>query len=173
MYNYFGLIIYFHSFFSRVKFRFDVEIKEFCRGEHELEAIEWPEELQSSSNLAMGMTCLFCIAITVFLPWYIIGVNWDCSKCFVSVKYTIAILIARIGTMNSDMLLLGDTYKTGLSWIFKDLVNWKCSKFYKHLSLWSCCLSQFLGDQLLSVLPLATSQKPYLCYYINCYFSIR
>ncbi|XP_017787098.1 PREDICTED: uncharacterized protein LOC108569873 [Nicrophorus vespilloides] len=61
---------------SRVKFRCDVEVLEFSRGEHELEEIEWPQNLQTSSNLTMGMTLVMCIAITVLLPWYIIiGVN--------------------------------------------------------------------------------------------------
>lgn len=70
------LVVHYKLFFIfRVKFRFDVEIKEFCRKEYELEDAEWAQDLPQSSHLTMGMTCLFCIAITVFLPWYIFAVS--------------------------------------------------------------------------------------------------
>ncbi|KAJ8930594.1 hypothetical protein NQ314_016590 [Rhamnusium bicolor] len=59
-----------------VKFRYEVEIKEFQRGDHELEDADWSRDMHSSNMLTMGMTCLFCITITVILPWYIlIGSN--------------------------------------------------------------------------------------------------
>ncbi|KAJ8924715.1 hypothetical protein NQ315_000867 [Exocentrus adspersus] len=61
----------------RVKFRYEVEVKEFQRAAHELEESEWCHQIESSSMLTMGMTCLFCITITVILPWYIlIGNNY-------------------------------------------------------------------------------------------------
>ncbi|KAF5286060.1 hypothetical protein FQR65_LT12946 [Abscondita terminalis] len=63
---------------SRVRFRYDVEVKEFRKDEHEdaaAAAFDWTEYKESSSNLTMGMTAIFCIMITVFLPWYIIGIN--------------------------------------------------------------------------------------------------
>ncbi|KAJ8978332.1 hypothetical protein NQ317_011183 [Molorchus minor] len=56
---------------SRVRFRYEVEVKEFQRSAHELEDAEW-HYMQSSSILTMGMTCLVCITITVILPWYIL-----------------------------------------------------------------------------------------------------
>ncbi|XP_022915791.1 uncharacterized protein [Onthophagus taurus] len=62
---------------ARVRFRYDVEIREFYRNDHELEEIEWPEkQLTPAHNTltTMSMT-LFCIAVTVLLPWYIMGVN--------------------------------------------------------------------------------------------------
>ncbi|KAJ8956031.1 hypothetical protein NQ318_006307 [Aromia moschata] len=60
-----------------VKFRYDVEVKEFQRGAHELEDAEWHRHhLQGSDIFSMGVTCLFCITVTVLLPWYIlIGSN--------------------------------------------------------------------------------------------------
>ncbi|KAK4873096.1 hypothetical protein RN001_015125 [Aquatica leii] len=60
---------------SRVKFRYDVEVKEFRKGEHEDMVADWIEYKESSSNLTMGMTAILCVMITVFLPWYIIGIN--------------------------------------------------------------------------------------------------
>ncbi|XP_018570709.1 uncharacterized protein LOC108910553 [Anoplophora glabripennis] len=57
---------------SRVKFRYEVEIKEFQRGAHELEEAEWCHHIQGSNILTMGMTCLFCITVTVILPWFIL-----------------------------------------------------------------------------------------------------
>lgn len=63
----------------RVKFRFDVEIKEFCRQEHEFSDPD-PQLLhqlyleEATDRITMGITCLVCMAVTVLLPWYIIGV---------------------------------------------------------------------------------------------------
>ncbi|GJQ67872.1 hypothetical protein Trydic_g16634 [Trypoxylus dichotomus] len=53
---------------ARVKFRDDVEVVEFCRSEHELEEVEWPDNLQRTNGLTMSMAFLFCIAITILLP---------------------------------------------------------------------------------------------------------
>ncbi|RZC42097.1 uncharacterized protein BDFB_006486 [Asbolus verrucosus] len=61
---------------SRVKFRYDVEVKEFQRGAHELEDAEWSKCIEETNTLTMGLTCILCIAVTVMLPWYImIGTN--------------------------------------------------------------------------------------------------
>lgn len=62
---------------NRVKFRFDVEVKEFRRQEHEL--FDPDREIQNyfleeaTERITMGITCLVCMAFTVLLPWYIIG----------------------------------------------------------------------------------------------------
>lgn len=57
----------------RVSFRCEPDIREFLRGEHELQEIEWPDDMNAPGSFIMCMTCLFCIAISVILPWYIIG----------------------------------------------------------------------------------------------------
>lgn len=56
----------------RVKFRDDVEVKEFCRPDHELEEADWVNNLQGNNTFTVGVTCVFCIAVTVILPWYIL-----------------------------------------------------------------------------------------------------
>lgn len=60
---------------TRVKFRCEVEVKEFRPEKHEFDFEEyWSEDqLPESSPLTMGMTGLFCMAITVMLPWYLMG----------------------------------------------------------------------------------------------------
>ncbi|CAH0546827.1 unnamed protein product [Brassicogethes aeneus] len=63
---------------QRVKFRHDVEVKEFCRGDHELEEtyIRNIDEFQGANMFTMGVTCIFCVAVTVLLPWYLLlGTN--------------------------------------------------------------------------------------------------
>ena len=63
--------------FFRVKFRFDVEVKEFQRSAHELEDThQWTQCVHESTPLTVGLTCIICLAVTVILPWYImIGPN--------------------------------------------------------------------------------------------------
>ncbi|XP_044269938.1 uncharacterized protein LOC123014746 isoform X1 [Tribolium madens] len=56
---------------SRVKFRFDVEVKEFQRSAHEFEDLEWSRCIEDSNTLTMGLACIICITVTVMLPWYI------------------------------------------------------------------------------------------------------
>ncbi|KAF5300684.1 hypothetical protein FQA39_LY11046 [Lamprigera yunnana] len=58
----------------RVSFRYDVEVREFSKAEDE-DAVERPEHDQITHNVTMGITAILCVAITVFLPWYIIGIN--------------------------------------------------------------------------------------------------
>nr|CAH7736254.1 unnamed protein product [Callosobruchus chinensis] len=57
----------------RVKFRCDVDVKEFHRAAHELEECDWSSQLTYGYQfLNISLTCAFCIAITVVLPWYIL-----------------------------------------------------------------------------------------------------
>lgn len=65
----------FFFLYSRVKFRYDVEVKEFSRAAHEFEDAEWAKDLEYSGLLPVFLTCVFCIGITVLLPWYVIGSN--------------------------------------------------------------------------------------------------
>ncbi|XP_028150313.1 uncharacterized protein LOC114343675 [Diabrotica virgifera virgifera] len=52
---------------ARVKFRYEVDIKEFQRGEHEFEEQFWPEP--DSPVISTSMSVMFCITVTVILPW--------------------------------------------------------------------------------------------------------
>lgn len=62
--------------FHRVKFRHDVEIKEFVRSDYEMEDTYLSDDNHETNVLTMGMTCLICVTFTVLLPWYIlIGTN--------------------------------------------------------------------------------------------------
>ncbi|CAG9854475.1 unnamed protein product [Phyllotreta striolata] len=53
---------------ARVKFRYEVEVKEFQRSEHEFEIPFWLEP-SDSSIISTGVSVMFCITITVILPW--------------------------------------------------------------------------------------------------------
>lgn len=57
-----------------MKFLDEVDVKEFYRAEHEMEEDETPEDLHNANSLAALMVGVFCIAFTVILPWYIIGI---------------------------------------------------------------------------------------------------
>lgn len=66
------IFVYFNF---RVKFLCEVDVKEFYRAEHEMDDTDVDDEMNESSGIVPLMTGVFCIAITVMLPWYIIGVN--------------------------------------------------------------------------------------------------
>ncbi|XP_049304094.1 uncharacterized protein LOC105227753 isoform X1 [Bactrocera dorsalis] len=58
---------------SKVRFRFDVEVLEFEKHPHE--DIEYKKGGYSASNItstiALCATCVAAVAISVFLPWYL------------------------------------------------------------------------------------------------------
>ncbi|XP_074034366.1 uncharacterized protein [Leptinotarsa decemlineata] len=55
---------------SRVRFRYDVDVKEFHRPSHELEDNSWLE--QGAEILTASLCVTFCITVTVFLPWFLL-----------------------------------------------------------------------------------------------------
>lgn len=76
MYRKFVFFFKYVFFIFRVKFRHDVEIKEFIRSDYEMEDTYLSNDNQETNVLTMGMTCLICVTFTVLLPWYIlIGTN--------------------------------------------------------------------------------------------------
>ncbi|XP_076272457.1 uncharacterized protein LOC143203976 [Rhynchophorus ferrugineus] len=58
---------------SRVKFKHDVEIKEFYRKPHELLEPLWAEEIETSNVFTTGLACVVCLTVSLVLPWYILG----------------------------------------------------------------------------------------------------
>lgn len=58
---------------SRIRFRFDVEVLEFEKQPHEY--YDYDEGSLSmgsiSSTIALGVTCIAAVAISIFLPWYL------------------------------------------------------------------------------------------------------
>ncbi|KAG5670937.1 hypothetical protein PVAND_001166 [Polypedilum vanderplanki] len=59
---------------SRVKFRCEVEVLEFVRDPDELKFMMERDYVEDSSHpLVVIVTCVFAIAITVFLPWILMG----------------------------------------------------------------------------------------------------
>lgn len=58
---------------SRIRFRFDVEVLEFEKQPHEY--YDYEDESLSmgsiSSTIALGVTCIAAVAISIFLPWYL------------------------------------------------------------------------------------------------------
>lgn len=69
----FSIICFFFCF--RVKFLCEVDVKEFYRAEHEMDDTDINDDTNESRGIVTLMTGVFCVAITVMLPWYIIGVN--------------------------------------------------------------------------------------------------
>ncbi|XP_044734913.1 uncharacterized protein LOC123297350 [Chrysoperla carnea] len=59
---------------SKVKFRCDVDIREFHRQDYERDIHYWdyPEE-GGSHPVVMGITCAVCLMVTVMLPYFIIS----------------------------------------------------------------------------------------------------
>lgn len=61
---------------SRVKFRCEVEVLEFVRDPEELKFMMAREYVEDASHpLVVIATCIFAIAITVVLPWMLMGSN--------------------------------------------------------------------------------------------------
>ncbi|XP_050295327.1 uncharacterized protein LOC126735401 [Anthonomus grandis grandis] len=58
---------------SRVKFKHDVEIKEFHRKSYELMEPPWTQEIDSPNIFSMSFTCLVCVTISLVIPWYILS----------------------------------------------------------------------------------------------------
>jgi hypothetical protein len=59
---------------SRVKFRCEVEVLEFVRDPDELKFMLTRDYVENSSHpLVVIATCVFAIAVTVFLPWVLMG----------------------------------------------------------------------------------------------------
>ncbi|ENN76079.1 uncharacterized protein LOC109538888 [Dendroctonus ponderosae] len=58
---------------SRVRFKHDVEVKEFHRKSYELIEPPWVREAQPTNVMSMGVTCLVCVTVTLILPWYLMG----------------------------------------------------------------------------------------------------
>ncbi|XP_030760784.1 uncharacterized protein LOC115885885 [Sitophilus oryzae] len=58
---------------SRVKFKHDVEIKEFHRNPHELLEPLWTQEIQTPTAFTTSMACIVCLTVSLVLPWYILG----------------------------------------------------------------------------------------------------
>ncbi|XP_060535778.1 uncharacterized protein LOC132707832 [Cylas formicarius] len=54
-----------------VKFRHEVEVKEFRRDAHEFREPDWARPRLTMLNL--GVTCAICLTVTVILPWYLLG----------------------------------------------------------------------------------------------------
>lgn len=58
---------------SRIRFRFDVEVLEFEKQPYEY--YDYDEGSLSigniSSTIALGVTCIAAVAISIFLPWYL------------------------------------------------------------------------------------------------------
>lgn len=57
----------------RVRFKHDVEVKEFHRKSYELIEPPWVREAPPTNVMSMGMTCLVCVTVTLILPWYLLG----------------------------------------------------------------------------------------------------
>ncbi|KAG5898389.1 hypothetical protein JTB14_030367 [Gonioctena quinquepunctata] len=58
----------------RVKFRYDVDVKEFQRSPGEIENETcWLD--QNSNFLSTGMSVMICVTITIILPWFIFVSN--------------------------------------------------------------------------------------------------
>ncbi|KAL9892559.1 uncharacterized protein LOC119641718 [Glossina fuscipes] len=58
---------------SRIRFRFDVEVLEFEKHPHE-DYVHHENSLSIgniSSTVALCATCIAAVAVSVFLPWYI------------------------------------------------------------------------------------------------------
>lgn len=54
---------------SRVKFRYEVDVKEFQRSEHEFEDQFWSEPV--STVMSTSMSVMICLTVTVLLPWFL------------------------------------------------------------------------------------------------------
>uniref|UniRef100_A0A8W7Q3Y5 Uncharacterized protein n=1 Tax=Anopheles coluzzii TaxID=1518534 RepID=A0A8W7Q3Y5_ANOCL len=57
---------------SKVKFRYDVEVLEFTKDPYEDQLLITDSEL-SRAKQQQCVTCVAAIAVTVVLPWFLIG----------------------------------------------------------------------------------------------------
>lgn len=58
---------------SRVKFRCDVDVREFRRPDYERDIYQWDYPEENNHPLVMGFTCAFCLIVTVLLPYLMLN----------------------------------------------------------------------------------------------------